>query len=52
MMLVLPFLAISLTSMAEEYPTKEIHAICNFPAGTGGDIFVRFFSDKIECPGR
>jgi len=40
---------VSLPAQAQEYPTKEIHAICNFPAGTGGDIFVRYFSEKLSA---
>jgi tripartite-type tricarboxylate transporter receptor subunit TctC len=46
--LVLAILLASQPGRAEEYPAKEIHAICNFPAGTGGDIFVRFFSEKLS----
>ncbi len=32
----------------QEYPSRDIHAICNFPAGTGADIYVRYFSDKLS----
>ena len=31
----------------EKYPSKEIHFICAFPPGSGADIMVRFFADKI-----
>jgi tripartite-type tricarboxylate transporter receptor subunit TctC len=31
----------------EKYPSKEIHFICSFPPGSGADIMVRFFADKI-----
>jgi tripartite-type tricarboxylate transporter receptor subunit TctC len=31
----------------EKYPSKEIHFICGFPPGSGADIMVRFFADKI-----
>lgn len=31
----------------EKYPAKEIHFICSFPPGSGADIMVRFFADKI-----
>jgi tripartite-type tricarboxylate transporter receptor subunit TctC len=39
----------SLATQAQEYPTKEIHAICNFVAGTGGDIYVRYFSERLSA---
>jgi tripartite-type tricarboxylate transporter receptor subunit TctC len=31
----------------EKYPSKELHFICSFPPGSGADIMVRFFADKI-----
>ncbi|MDB5533695.1 MAG: Extra-cytoplasmic solute receptor [Hyphomicrobiales bacterium] len=31
----------------DDYPVKEIHFICGFPAGSGADILVRYFADKI-----
>ncbi len=35
-------------AFAQEYPSRDIHAICNFPAGTGADIYVRYFSDQLS----
>ena len=32
---------------AQEYPTHEIRAICSFAAGSGADILVRYYSDRI-----
>jgi tripartite-type tricarboxylate transporter receptor subunit TctC len=32
----------------EAWPTREIHAICGFPPGTGADIFVRFYAKKLQ----
>ncbi len=32
---------------AQEYPTHEIHAVCSFAAGSGADILVRYYSDKL-----
>jgi len=32
----------------DKYPSKEIHFICSFPPGSGADIMVRFFADKIS----
>jgi tripartite-type tricarboxylate transporter receptor subunit TctC len=46
--LVLGILMASLPAQAQDYPTKDIHAICNFPAGTGADIYVRYFSEKFS----
>ena len=34
---------------ANDYPTKDIKAICNFPAGTGADIFVRFYAERLSA---
>jgi tripartite-type tricarboxylate transporter receptor subunit TctC len=33
---------------AQDFPTKEIHAICMFPPGTGADILVRFYAAKLQ----
>ena len=32
---------------AQDYPTREIHSLCNFAAGSGADIIVRFYSDRL-----
>jgi tripartite-type tricarboxylate transporter receptor subunit TctC len=34
-------------ALAQQYPTHEIHSICNFAVGTGADILVRYFSDRL-----
>jgi tripartite-type tricarboxylate transporter receptor subunit TctC len=34
---------------AGDYPNREIHSICMFPAGTGADIVVRYYSRKLEA---
>ena len=47
--LALTVLFATLPAQAQDYPTRDIHAICNFPAGTGGDVFVRFFSEKLSA---
>ena len=47
----LPFVsALPRTSwgQAEDYPNREIHSICMFPAGTGADIVVRYYSRKLQ----
>ena len=41
-------LAVSTAVLAkDEYPTREVHFICGFTAGSGADILVRYFADKI-----
>src|SRR5262249_62240230 len=46
--LVLGIVLASSPAPAQDYPTRDIHAICNFPAGTGADVFVRYFSEKLS----
>lgn len=33
---------------AQEYPAREIRSICNFAAGSGADIIVRFYSERLS----
>jgi tripartite-type tricarboxylate transporter receptor subunit TctC len=33
---------------ADDYPTRDITTICPFEAGTGADIWVRFFADQLS----
>ena len=33
---------------AQDYPVREIRSICNFAAGSGADIVVRYYSDKLS----
>src|SRR5919201_5043732 len=40
--------ALSSAAFAQDYPTREIHSICNFAPGSGADILVRFYSDKLS----
>jgi tripartite-type tricarboxylate transporter receptor subunit TctC len=35
-------------AMAQDYPVREIRSICNFTAGSGADILVRFYSDRLS----
>ena len=32
---------------AQDYPAREIRSICNFAAGSGADIIVRYYSDQL-----
>ena len=33
--------------LAQEYPAREIRTICPFAPGTGADIVVRFYANKL-----
>jgi len=33
---------------AQDYPSKDIQVICAFPAGSGADILVRHFAEKLK----
>ena len=33
---------------AQDYPNKEIHAVVGFPAGSGADVYARFFANKLS----
>jgi tripartite-type tricarboxylate transporter receptor subunit TctC len=33
---------------AQDYPTREIHAVSPVAAGSGGDILVRYYADKLS----
>ena len=33
---------------AQDYPAREIRSLCNFGAGSGADIVVRFYSDRLS----
>ena len=37
----------ALPAAAQDYPSREIRAICSFAADSGGDILVRYYSDRI-----
>jgi tripartite-type tricarboxylate transporter receptor subunit TctC len=41
-------LAGATVARADDYPTKEILSICDFSPGTGADVVVRYFSDKLS----
>jgi tripartite-type tricarboxylate transporter receptor subunit TctC len=32
---------------AQDYPAREIRSICNFAAGSGADILVRYYSERL-----
>jgi tripartite-type tricarboxylate transporter receptor subunit TctC len=41
-------LLLSGAALAQDYPNKEIHFICGFPAGTGADTIVRYYAEKLR----
>jgi len=50
MVLLLGFVPVALSplpALAQEYPAREIRSICNFAAGSGADILVRYYSDRL-----
>jgi tripartite-type tricarboxylate transporter receptor subunit TctC len=43
--------AVALSGMAraqDAYPSREITLVCGFPAGSGADVFVRYFGQKLH----
>ena len=36
------------STLAQEYPNRDIHFICAFPAGSGADVLVRYFAEKLR----
>ena len=33
---------------AQDYPSQDIRLICAFPAGSGADVLVRYFAEKLR----
>jgi tripartite-type tricarboxylate transporter receptor subunit TctC len=33
---------------AQEYPSQDIRFVCAFPPGSGADVFVRYFAEKLR----
>jgi tripartite-type tricarboxylate transporter receptor subunit TctC len=38
----------SISAQPIDYPNRALHSICMFPPGTGADIFVRYYSRKLQ----
>ena len=38
----------SSAARADDYPNREIHVICAFPSGSGADVLVRYFAEKLR----
>jgi tripartite-type tricarboxylate transporter receptor subunit TctC len=41
-------LAFSDGANAQQYPSQDIHFICVFPPGSGSDVLVRYFAEKVR----
>src|ERR671918_1366083 len=39
---------LALPVQGQDYPAREIRSICNFAAGSGADIIVRYYSDRLS----
>ncbi len=54
--MMLPAVAGALTALllaaapaaAQTYPSADIHLICGYPAGSGADIIVRYYAEKLR----
>lgn len=33
---------------AQSYPSQDIHLICGYPAGSGADLIVRYYAEKLR----
>jgi tripartite-type tricarboxylate transporter receptor subunit TctC len=33
---------------AQDYPSQDIRILCGFPAGSGADVLVRYFAEKVR----
>jgi tripartite-type tricarboxylate transporter receptor subunit TctC len=40
--------AVSTGVQAQQYPNQDIHFICAFPPGSGADVLVRYFAEKVR----
>ena len=44
----LAFAPLGPAAHAQDYPSQDIRMICGFSAGSGADIFVRYFAEKLR----
>src|ERR1700755_2819534 len=40
--------AYSSCAVAQQYPSQDIHLISAFPPGSGADVMVRYFAEKLR----
>jgi tripartite-type tricarboxylate transporter receptor subunit TctC len=38
----------SVGAYAQDYPSQDIRILCGFPAGSGADVLVRYFAEKVR----
>ena len=36
------------SAQAQDYPKQDIHVVVGFPAGSGADVYARFFANKLS----
>src|SRR3954467_8005072 len=41
-------LALTAGAWGQDYPAREIRSVCNFAPGSGADIIVRYYSDRLS----
>jgi tripartite-type tricarboxylate transporter receptor subunit TctC len=44
----MPLIVGANAAQAQDYPNREIHAISMYPPGSGADVFIRHFSEKLS----
>ena len=37
------------SASAQTYPSQDVHLICGYPAGSGADIIVRYYAEKLRA---
>ena len=37
-----------IAAQAQTYPSQDIRLICAFPPGSGADVLVRYFGEKVR----
>ena len=47
--LLLAAIAVPNLTRAQDYPSQDIRFICGFPAGSGADVLVRYFAEKVRA---
>ncbi len=46
--LLLAAAAVTAPAQAQDYPNKDIHVVVGFPAGSGADVYARYFANKLS----
>jgi tripartite-type tricarboxylate transporter receptor subunit TctC len=41
-------LSLARPAIAQQWPAQDLHFICGFPPGSGADVIVRYFAEKIR----